>query len=745
MKQTILQQSSQNTMETEVKISEEPEESEIKILCKEEFIEVHETNDETDSERTETLSCPSQKLWISSQESDELPCPNAISSSENDKNSAETEKSSKYYTELQKEVEIDQNNNVVINKDIFEDILGKANKMCDLNQELALLRSKCLQKFGRWGKPITDPGEFRQLCREAGSLNLYDTIIGAMRNERQSEQRQLLNERRAVSIIYMMMYGQSQQANWFQVATARTVKGLGVSSRGIETLRNMGLTAHPSTATNVSKKMSLSHHESVNNFFEEAILNEYMVVIFIDDYHNIHTTHRPSHGTQTQPAHMATLLLKSFQNIQAIYSAGPYDQDPKPANNDLLSSLIDKKLTKLAKSYVEVMPDWLQAKFFDPESERYRLLAHDYQQHEILKMRSMENCKLVDCVELPLKSYDDFNSALQMILDSGLSLYLNQFVVPIVGDWPCQFYVHQIVYHEGIHNLIPFIGPLHISLNARENIVLKFHNLFSHLYAFLFSTKKPLAKKPKPWRISFLLEVLYGGWLLVRDAIMSVFVTSKDVQYLVLLNLLDSYVPLSLSIYSVVFRNNMTDLYYESLLRCWVMFLIYRRRHYDKAPLIALSNFEYWKSINHPLVPTLLSSLCAFDEYPVENFHSVLRAHTRVTDTPGMISLAAKEIDARKHELGEFQSAFVPERKQNFAHKNVEMLKIRAAEFLTQKFKSIFETPNAGKLVRAPTDKSNSRVTTWNLPTIFGAEKTVTNDVLPLGFLSHESSPDPNK
>ena len=56
------------------------------------------------------------------------------------------------------------------------------------------------------------------------------------------------------------------------------------------------------------------------------------------------------------------------------------------------------------------MPDWLQATFFDPESERYRLLAHDYQQHDIVKMRSIENCKLVDCVELPLKSYDDFNS-----------------------------------------------------------------------------------------------------------------------------------------------------------------------------------------------------------------------------------------------------------------------------------------------------------------------------------------------
>ena len=125
---------------------------------------------------------------------------------------------------------------------------------------------------------------------------------------------------------------------------------------------------------------------------------------------------------------------------------------------------------------------------------------------------------------------------------------------------------------------------------------------------------------------------------------MSAFVASKDVQYLVLLKLLDTYIPLTLCIYSIVFRDNMVDLYFESLLRCWVMFLMYQRRHYEKAPLIALSNFEYWKNINHPLVATLMSSICAFDEYPAGNF-----------DTPEMISLAAKEIDARKHELGSFQ------------------------------------------------------------------------------------------
>ena len=81
------------------------------------------------------------------------------------------------------------------------------------------------------------------------------------------------------------------------------------------------------------------------------------------------------------------------------------------------------------------------------------------------------------------------------------------------------------------------------------------------------------------------------------------------------------------------------------------MFLMFQRGHYDKAPLITLSNVEFFRNIDHPLFSTLMSSVCAFDEYPVENFHSVLRERTRVTDTPEMVSLAAKEIDARKHEL----------------------------------------------------------------------------------------------
>ena len=74
---------------------------------------------------------------------------------------------------------------------------------------------------------------------------------------------------------------------------------------------------------------------------------------------------------------------------------------------------------------------------------------------------------------------------------------------------------------------------------------------------FYLEKKAKLAKKPKPWRISLLLEVIYGGWTLIRDMILSVFHKCKDIEFLTLLNRLDNHTPLVLSlIYSIVFKCN---------------------------------------------------------------------------------------------------------------------------------------------------------------------------------------------
>ncbi len=302
----------------------------------------------------------------------------------------------------------------------------------------------------------------------------------------------------------------------------------------------------------------------------------------------------------------------------------------------------------------------------------------------------MNNTKLVDSIELPLKSLGNVLTAVNKVLSSGLDIYLNQFVAPFIGDWPMQYFVRQLVYSNVptvpavLKNVIPLIGPLHISLNARECVLLQFHEVFADLYAFLFGKKAKLAKKPKPWRVSLLLEVIYGGWTLVRDMILSVFYKCKDIEFLTLVNLLDNYIPLVLSIYSIVFKCNKYELFYQSLIHCWVMFVVFRRRHYNKALLVTLSS---------------------------------------------------------KHDLNSFQSVFVPPRKFNFSTKRIDKLKNKAAKFLTNKFETLYTNPNkAVQQPRAP--RQPKHTSKWKLPNLFG-EKIVTNQVLLLGFMSVETQPNP--
>lgn len=693
------------------------------------------------SERTFTLSSPSQKLWLSSQETNTADFDSEKQDSEPSCSNM-NEKEFLYCPEIDAEVLL-EGENVVVSKEAFDKLMKRMSSHCDLKEEVSRLRAHCFEKFGKRGNPVSDPAQFKELCKNAGANNIFDALLNAMTTERQSDNRKSLNELRAMSIIYTLIYGQSQQANWFQVATTRTLKGLGVSDRGVEALRNMGLAAHPVTVSTVAKEIAADHLESVKQVFDDAVKEKKFIAIFIDDYHNIHTHHRPSTSKQTQVLHMATLLIKVFPTVAAIDHQELQVNDPKPVNTDLIKRLLANKMSLLSKTYVDTMPDWLQTKFYDPESERHRLLIHDYQQLEARELRSMKNCKLVDCIELPLKSYDNFLEALKTILENGLSTYLEHFVVPFIGDWPAQFYVRQMVYKEqALSNLVPFIGPLHISLNAREIILMKFHKIFSDLYAFLFSGAKALAMKPKPWRVSFLLEIMYGGWTVVRDQILGVFANSKDVEFLTLVNLLDTYIPLSLSIYSVIFKNNMSDLYYDSLLRCWIMFAVFRRRHYDKAPLIGLSNIEHWKTSDHPILTAISSSLSAFDEYPVENFHSLLRARTKEIDDAKKINLAAREIDARKHELHDFHTTFVPSKKYSYSKKKIQALKLRAAEFLTKKFGCLIANPGQAKQV-SKNDKKQQKTTKWKLPNLFGSEKVMKNEVLPLGYLSPCSQPDP--
>ena len=104
--------------------------------------------------------------------------------------------------------------------------------------------------------------------------------------------------------------------------------------------------------------------------------------------------------------------------------------------------------------------------------------------------------------------------------------YLSKFVVLVPGEHPSQFYPIQIIYellckyfanlttktpvpNKELLSLVPLIGPLHIDLDADKDLVLNYHPFIKSLYESLFPNRI-VAAKPKPWRIQFILEIIYG-------------------------------------------------------------------------------------------------------------------------------------------------------------------------------------------------------------------------------------------
>ena len=164
---------------------------------------------------------------------------------------------------------------------------------------------------------------------------------------------------------------------------------------------------------------------------------------------------------------------------------------------------------------------------------------------------------------------------------------MKKHVVFTLGDWPAQFYIRQAVYRslypgggrakptdytiadvdhdhdhytthilqstghipgtfctEEMQSIMSLMGPLHILLNAREDICEKYHLLIKHINEQLFLGCQ-LAKKPKPWRTTLLLEIIYGGWTLIRASAITCFSFCKLMQYGILFNLiLDNYLSL---------------------------------------------------------------------------------------------------------------------------------------------------------------------------------------------------------
>ncbi|KAJ7381879.1 hypothetical protein OS493_038543 [Desmophyllum pertusum] len=171
-------------------------------------------------------------------------------------------------------------------------------------------------------------------------------------------------------------------------------------------------------------------------------------------------------------------------------------------------------------------------------------------------------------------------------------------------------------------------------------------------------------------------------------------------------------------------------------MRLALMFLIQRRRHYDKATLCQRSDYVHHKSLAIPSLNQIEEQwLNELTEKKVEVFHSLLRRSIPPTVTAAQVQEAAKCLNVNRFIEG-FCTWFLPENPRGRGVGNLQELSNRAAEFLLDLFISVKQ--NLGNSVKIP--KGHRKHQPYYLPSL---DATVDQRSLPLGYAWKGLEPDP--
>ncbi|RIB13952.1 hypothetical protein C2G38_2324121 [Gigaspora rosea] len=359
-----------------------------------------------------------------------------------------------------------------------------------------------------------------------------------------------------VFLCYLLVSLNNSKINSFKFDLVYYLDSVGTSNEGLNTLANIGITTTARAVDHKKRQFSAAHGEYVEKVLVNCLENA--LVLNVDDYHNVHVQRQPDTTSTSWAAHMVTIIANPCP-ISAIPRNGALN--PKIVDDELILNHLDKRfIVNLGISY------------------------HDRRQNYI---------------------------ALQIVYNQRpMQEYLSNNAIPIVVDWPRQFFIRKaIAYWLLLNNeliplfimaFVPMMGPLHIFLNSRELVFKKNSFLFNEVYKSIFGKKKKLGKKPRPWRIDLMLHVMHMAWLDISNIVFSKFGrTCKNLEFLYLTDLLSNLIPLVLDVYAVHHQEGNWPAYEEACMRCWCdLFLRFDRKNYKRAPLMFfLIFFIGWKLI----------------------------------------------------------------------------------------------------------------------------------------------------
>ena len=270
----------------------------------------------------------------------------------------------------------------------------------------------------------------------------------------------------------------------------------------VETQRQLGTSVSSRVISRNRAAIAKQNFQVCNDAIQEAIDKEFTILLMIDNYHNIHTIRRPQEENRAyKEDHMCTIIIKIVKEVHAIpFSSVNLIHNPCGIDADLLVN----KLCSIqffsqicTSSFASSMPEFTSFSF-DPVMGRHQIESHDYQGASSVK--SFKDVYLIDFAKLPLKSKKNYEDALEIVLNTNMREYLSKFIVLMPADWSGQYFPRQIIYQKvsqataasnipqgscchPLTSVIATLGPLHVDLNADEDIVLGYMPLYMFFQA----------------------------------------------------------------------------------------------------------------------------------------------------------------------------------------------------------------------------------------------------------------------
>ncbi|RIB08626.1 hypothetical protein C2G38_2270618 [Gigaspora rosea] len=136
----------------------------------------------------------------------------------------------------------------------------------------------------------------------------------------------------------------------------------------------------------------------------------------------------------------------------------------------------------------------------------------------------------------------------------------------------------------------------------------------------------------------------------------------------------------------------------EAMFRVWTVFFQYQRKHYNKLPLMFLSDVFYWFSTNHPILQTLTESIHVFNNYYIENFHSSLRQQIHGSNMADQIIQEAQIID-QMHGNNSFMNVFAESHNIRYSARQLEYLEKCTTLFLLKLFTDVYRNLGGSKII----------------------------------------------